>query len=94
MKRLRTRKTAKQMNRATVLLKNVPTEQRCEEIARKISLERFGQDYLPWTVMYRIPEDMPVYLRDQFEAEIRESKLTRPAFIVVYGPTSAADGEK
>jgi hypothetical protein len=81
------------MNRATILLEKPLTKQRCEEIALLICAEHFGQDNPRWTVVYRIPEDTPLYLRDQFEAEIREKKYKTPVFLVVYGPTPAKDGD-
>jgi hypothetical protein len=81
------------MNRATILLEKVPTQQRCEEIAMFICAEHFGTDSPKWTVVHRLPEDTPLHLVDQFQAEIRERKLKQPVFLLVYGPTPAKDGE-
>jgi hypothetical protein len=78
------------MNRATILLEQAPTESRCEEIAMYICAEHFGNDKPRWTIVYRLPDDTPIHLRDQFEAEIRERKFKKPVFLLVYGPTETS----
>ncbi len=89
---MRTRKTTIQMNRATILLEQTPSHLRCEEIAMYICAEHFGADNPRWTIVYRLPEDTPAHLRDQFEAEIRERKFKKPVFLLVYGPNQPAEG--
>lgn len=81
------------MNRVTILLENAPTQERCEEIALKVCVERFESDSPRWTIVYRLPDDTPIHLRDQFEAEIRERKWQKPAFLLVYGPAPVKDSK-
>lgn len=80
-------------DRATILLETVPTRDRCEEIAMYVCTEHFGHDKPAWKIVYRLPDDTPIHLRDQFEAEIRERRFKQPVFLLVYGPTPE-DGEK
>jgi hypothetical protein len=79
------------MNRVTILLESVPSQTRCEEIARMKAAEHFGQQNPRWTVVYRLPEDTPMHLADQFLAEIRERRWVKPVFLLIYGSTPVED---
>lgn len=81
------------MNRVTILLESVPTNDRCKEIAAKLSTEHFGTDNAVWSIAYRLPDNMPLYLADQFKAEIRERKYRKPVFLLIYGSAPEEDGK-
>lgn len=76
------------INRITILLNNRPTPERCEEIAHILSAEHFGADAIAWNVLTDLPEDTPLHLRDQFEAEVAGRNLVEALYFVVYGPES------
>lgn len=80
------------MNRVTILLESVPNNNRCKEIADKLVAEHFGSVKSIWTISYRLPDDLPLYLVDQFEAEIRERRYEKPVFLLVYGSAPVEDG--
>lgn len=66
---------------------------RCNTIAMLVAAEHFGVDNPRWEVTTRIPEDTPVHLVDQLEAEVRESNIEDPHYLLVYGPASAEDSD-
>lgn len=81
------------MNRVTILLESVPSVARCEEIAKTKAAEHFGQDDFKWTIVYRLPNDVPTYLTDQFEAEIRERHWVKPVYLLIYGSAPVEDSK-
>lgn len=76
------------MNRAIILLTQALTPERAEEVAHFVSAEHFGTDPINWLVSETLPEDVPLHLQDQFEAEIKGRKLEKGLFFIVYGPES------
>lgn len=80
------------MNRVTILLESVPTADRCKEIAVQLCAEHFGLSTPHWSVVHRLPEDLPIHLADQFKAEIRERRYSKPVFLLVYGSAPVEDG--
>lgn len=80
------------MNRVTILLESVPTSARCNQIAMQLATEHFGSEKSIWSVVFRLPEDMPRHTADQFEAEIRERRYRKPVFLLVYGSAPVEDG--
>lgn len=75
-------------NRITILLESRPTPLRCETISHMLSAEHFGADAARWDIVNELPDDTPLHLRDQFEAEIKGRKLEEALFLVIYGPES------
>lgn len=85
------KRTPKQVNRVTILLESVPSVTRCQEIAKLKAAEHFGCEDCKWTIVYRLPNDVPIHLADQFEAEIRERGWSKPVFLLIYGSAPVED---
>jgi len=81
------------MNRVTILLESVPATVRCEEIAKQVAEEHFKTADYKWTIVYRLPNDVPTHLADQFEAEIRERRWLKPVYLLIYGSAPVEDSE-